>query len=266
MARPPSSGEDLIHGMEPATLGVLVLASLATSVLSAIVGMAGGVVLLSVMLLFYEPLLAIPLHGVIQLVSNGSRTWIQRGHVEWWIVLRYALLLLPTGFVGIAVLRSLPPDVARAGIGIFVLLATWTPQSLLIGTHPERLAAGRRFLLLGGVVGLLNTTIGATGPLIAPFFLNLGLDRRELVGTKAACQALGHLAKLAIFGTSGFAFGLWLGPLAILCAATVAGTWLGSRILGRVSETLFTGLYKVVLTVVALRLVIWDGSAALGWR
>jgi uncharacterized protein len=249
--------------MEPATLAVLVLASLATSVLSAIVGMAGGIVLLSVMLLFYEPLVVIPLHGVIQLVSNGSRTWIQRGHVEWWIVVRYSLLLLPTGFVGIAVLRSLPPEAARAVIGVFVLLATWTPQTLLIGTHPERLAAGRRFVLLGGVVGLLNTTIGATGPLIAPFFLNLGLDRRELVGTKAACQSVGHLVKLVIFGSSGFAFGPWLAPLALLCVATVMGTWLGSQILGRVSERLFTALYRIVLTVVALRLVIWDGAAAL---
>jgi uncharacterized membrane protein YfcA len=199
-------------------------------------------------------------------VANGSRTWIQRRFVDWSIVGPYALLLLPTGFVGLAVLRALTPDAARAVIGAFVLVATWAPGWLLIGTHPEKMDKTRRFVVLGGVVGVLNTTVGATGPLIAPFFLNLGLDRRELVGTKAACQTLGHLAKLVIFGVTGFAFAAYALPLVLLCTASIAGSWLGSLVLGRVSERLFIRLYMVVLTAVALHLVLWSGSAAFGLR
>ena len=60
--------------MNPQEISILAGAALATSMLSAIVGMAGGIILLSVMLLFLDPLVAIPLHGVIQLISNGSRT------------------------------------------------------------------------------------------------------------------------------------------------------------------------------------------------
>ena len=247
--------------MEPTAIALLAAVSLATSAISAIVGMAGGTVLLSVMLLFCDPLVALPLHGVIQLVSNGSRTWAQRRDVHWGIAARYSALLLPMGFLGLALLRSLPPDAAQALIGLFVLVATWAPHWLLIGTHPEQLALGRRFVVLGGVVGLLNTVIGATGPLISPFFLNLGLDRRELIGTKAACQSLGHLAKLVVFGVSGFAFAAWAAPLALWCLAGVAGTWIGGRILERTSEETFVRLYKITLTAVALRLVLWDGAA-----
>jgi len=69
--------------LDPSQLGILCGAALATSVLSAVVGMAGGIVLLSVMLLFLDPLVAIPLHGAIQLVSNSSRSLIQREHVRW---------------------------------------------------------------------------------------------------------------------------------------------------------------------------------------
>lgn len=245
--------------MEPLSLGILTAVALATSILSAIVGMAGGIVLLSVMLLFFEPLVAIPLHGVVQLVSNASRTAIQRRHVDWGIVARYALPLLPMGFVGLAVLRALSPEVARGLIGAFVLLATWAPAWLLLGTHPECIDRGRRFFVLGTLAGAINVTIGAVGPLIAPFFLNLGLPRQGIIGTKAACQALGHVVKLAVFGVTGFAFLQFAGPLALLAAAVVLGTWIGSRILGRVSETSFTWLYKGVLTLVALRLVVVDG-------
>lgn len=252
--------------MEPQALPILAAAAFASSILSAVVGMAGGITLLSVMLLFLEPLVAIPLHGVVQLVSNGSRAWIQRQHVDASILWRYALPLLPAGFLGLLVAESLPKEVTRALIGLFVLVATWAPGLLTLGTHPERVDPSRRFLMLGGVAGVLNMTVGATGPLIAPFFLGLGLSRQALVGTKAACQTLGHLVKIAVFGFAGFAFLPWLAPLLLLSAMVVAGTWLGSRLLDRVSEVWFTRLYMGVLTIIALRLLLWEAGAWLGLR
>ena len=252
-SRAPGGG--LARTLDPASLAVLALAALLTSILSAIVGMAGGITLLSVMLLFMDPLVAIPLHGAVQLVSNGSRALIQREQTRWDIVLLYALPLVPMGLLGLAIARALPASLTRALIGAFVLLATWAPGRMLLGTRPDAIDPTRRFLALGGVVGLLNMTVGATGPLIAPFFLNLGLSRQALVGTKAACQALGHLVKIAIFGFAGFAFGGHLVELVLLATLAVAGTWVGSRVLDHVSERLFTRLYRAVLTVIALHLL-----------
>lgn len=249
--------------MDPAQLAILTLASFATSMLSGMLGLAGGMTLLAVMLLFYDPLVAIPLHGAVQLVSNASRTWIQRQHVERSIVGWYSLLLLPAGFLGVGIAQQLSPSVARALIGAFVLVATWRPGLLLLGVHPERSARNRRFLALGGVVGLLNTTVGATGPLVAPFFLGLGLARQQVVGTMAASQMLGHLAKLVVFGAAGFAFGGFVGALLLLSLAVVAGTWAGSRLLDRVSEERFVWIYKSVLTGLAIYLVVQELPALL---
>jgi uncharacterized membrane protein YfcA len=242
--------------LDTTQLAILAAASFATSTLSGMLGLAGGMTLLAILLLFYDPLVAIPLHGVIQLVSNASRAWIQRKHVEGKLVGWYSLLLLPMGFAGLAIAKQLSPPLARSLIGLFVLLATWVPGVMLLGSHPECLQRNRRFLVLGGVVGLFNTTVGATGPLTAPFFLNLGLGRQQVIGTMAACQALGHLAKLFVFGAAGFAFlshSLLLGVLAIF---VVLGSFVGSLLLDRVSERGFTWIYKAVLTGLALHLVI----------
>lgn len=252
--------------MEILDLGILCTAGLLTAALSAVVGMAGGITLLSVMLLLFEPLVAIPIHGVVQLVSNSSRTFIQRKHVDWTILWRYSAMLVPMGFVGLEVAQSLPATVTRALIGTFVLIATWKPGWLLIGTHPERADTHRRFFLLGTVAGVLNMTIGAVGPLIAPFFLRIGLTRQALIGTKAACQAMGHLTKIAIFGIAGFVFAEYALELALLSLSVIAGTWIGSQLLERVSELWFKRLYRGVLTLIALRLVIWEGMAWLGVR
>jgi uncharacterized membrane protein YfcA len=250
--------------MDPHTLAILSAAALLTSMISAIVGMAGGIILLSVMLLFLEPLVAIPIHGAIQLVSNGTRTWVQRDHVRWNIIAWYCVLLFPMSVVGLGIAREIPPPVARLVIGVFVLFATWAPGLLLLGTHPESTDPRRRFVILGGVVGTINMTVGATGPLLAPFFLNLGLSRQSIIGTKAASQALGHVSKVLVFGVAGFAFPDYAQLLAAMCVMVILGTWVGSRLLERVSEPWFERAFKTALTLVALRLVIGEGLGLLG--
>jgi uncharacterized membrane protein YfcA len=240
----------------PEILIALALTAFLTSVLSAVIGMAGGVTLLGVMLLFLDPLVVIPIHGVIQLVSNSTRVVVQRAHIERSLVLRYAIPLFPMGFVGLALAEQLPPAGTKAMIGCFVLLATWLPKLLLLGRHPEDIDPNRRFFVLGAVVGVINMAIGATGPLIAPFFLNLGLTRFALIGTKAACQSLGHLAKIAVFGIAGFAFADYWLVMATMIPMVVLGTQVGSRVLHRVNERAFTVLYKSILTLVAVRLVV----------
>ena len=221
--------------------------------------MAGGIILLSVMVLFFEPVTAIALHGLIQLVSNASRGIIQRRHVKWRLTWRFALLLLPMGTLGVQLTFALPPLVSRVLIGLFVLAATWRPTWLMLGTHPGEILPERRFVLLGGVVGFLGVLVGATGPLAAPFFLNLGLSRQGVVGTKAATQTLGHLSKTLIFGFAGVAFGAYVPILVSMWLAVIVGTWVGSRLLERVDERSFDLLYRGALTLVALRLILWDG-------
>ncbi len=242
--------------METSELWILCAAALATSTLSAVIGMAGGIVLLSVMLVYFDPLTAIPLHGVIQLASNGTRTVIQRRAVVWEWVWRYAILLLPMALLGLGLALTLPAASAKASIGVFVLVATWRPGWLMLGTHPEGVRPNRRFLLLGGVSGFLQMTLGAMGPFIAPFFLNLGLERRAIVGTKAAVQTLGHASKILIFGLAGVAYLEYRNLLVPMLLCVLLGTWLGSRLLDRVNERAFRWLYKGFLTLIATRLIL----------
>lgn len=248
--------------IEPGVLALLCAASVATGALSAVVGMAGGITLLALMLLFLDPMVAIPVHGAVQLVSNLSRSVAQRSHVRWLLLLRFAAPLLPAAFAGFAVLRSVPRGAAEIAIALFVLVFTWRPDWLRFGSGVTA-DPGRRLLTAGGVVGFFSTTVGATGPLMAPFFLRLGLDRRGIIGTQAACQTLQHLAKIAVFGAAGFAFSEWLGPLLALATTAIAGTWLGTRLLERVSEHDFRALYTGVLTVIALRLLESEAIALL---
>lgn len=243
-------------------LAILCVTAFLTAILSALVGMAGGMTLLSVMLLFLPPLVAIPLHGAIQLASNFSRTVIQREHARYDLLWRYGWPLLPMGALGLLVARELPERALEAAIGAFVLVATWRPAWLALGALAA-LSTNARFTALGFAAGFLNVTIGATGPLVAPFFLRLGLARQAVIGTQAGVQALGHVVKLVLYAGFGFAFREHALLLAAASACAIAGTWVGSRLLERLSERGFTRLYKGVLTLLALQLVLGAAWGAL---
>jgi uncharacterized membrane protein YfcA len=250
-------------GIDTAMWVALGLCAFCTSMLTAVLGLGGGIILISVMLLFLDPLVAIPLHAAIQLMANASRTVIQREHVAWPLLWRYAWPLIPAGMIGLRVAQWLPPQALSAAIGLFVLGATWLPDGLSARLGSMNFPPERRFTVMGCVIGLLNPIVGVTGPLQAPFFLQLGLSRQGVVGTFAACQTLSHLVKLLLFGFAGFLFAPHVGALLALGGVVILGTWLGSQWLEVLDERVFLWIYRGVLTAVSVRLVLVEGFAPL---
>jgi uncharacterized protein len=223
--------------------------SLLTSIVSGIMGMAGGMLLLAVMLLRLEPALAIPLHGIVQLVSNGSRALFLRRNVCWPAVWRFAWPLLPGGALGIWLLAYVPPSGSRIAIGAFVLASTWLKSLFSIG----RGAGATRALPVGGaLVGFFSTLVGATGPLLGPFVLALELGSQGTIATLAACQIFQHASKVALFGLRGFHIAGYLAPSALLCACAILGSAIGTRLLDHIPEKHFKITIKLVLTALAL--------------
>lgn len=235
-----------------APLLILILV-LATSVLSGIVGMAGGMILMAVLVAVYSVPVAMILHGVTQAGANGSRTWFLRQHVRWAVLWPYgAGSVLCVG--GFALLRFVPDrGLVLILIGAMPWLALLLPRHLVIDIEHPRTAFGCGF----GVTAA-QLLAGASGPLLDLFFQRSSLDRRQIVATKAVTQTLGHLQKLGYYssllilaGEPVFARGeapLWLFSLVVPVA--IIGTLIGTRILERVDETLFRRVSgQVILTL-----------------
>lgn len=229
------------------------VAALATSAMTAIVGFGGGMVLIAVLLAFVDPLVAIPVHAAIQLMSNGTRSIIRWHEVEWWIVVRFSALLLPSGALAMLLATSIPTPVLRLAIAVTVLAATWVPERL--GQEIRKPGTGT-WIATGAVIGGLNIIVGATGPLQAPLFRSATSTRMAFVGTFAMCQTLGHLTKIVLFGATGFGLQENLAAIAFGAVGVLIGTRLGSSVLDRMPEAGFQYLYLVSITAVAVYLLI----------
>ena len=112
--------------MSPVLIAALGLLMVATAFLSGLFGMAGGLILIGVLLAILPLPAAMVLHAITQMASNGWRAVLWRRHIRWrpvavyligcalalglWALVRYvpdkpmALLLL--GITGIIMMRG----------------------------------------------------------------------------------------------------------------------------------------------------------------
>ena len=112
-------------------IGAILLVSVfLTSMLSGIFGMAGGLVLLGILLLILPVGTAIAVQGAIQLIANGSRAFFSRAYID----LRVLAIMTAGLLVAAAALFILryTPDLATVCITVgFLPILLWIPQSWL---------------------------------------------------------------------------------------------------------------------------------------
>ncbi|MBU4611592.1 sulfite exporter TauE/SafE family protein [Achromobacter sp. GG226] len=225
-------------------------AVLLTSLISGVFGMAGGMILMAIMLAFMPVAAAMVLHAITQMTANGWRALIWRQHVVWPIVGRYvfglAAALALFGFV-----RYVPDrGVVLIALGLLPFLALALPERAAL--QADQPWGPQVCGLVNGAVQLLA---GVSGPLLDVFFVRSAMDRRAVVATKAACQTLAHGAKLAYFGTFVGAWQAAALEVELVIAAVVLaaiGTSLSRLVLDRLTDHGFRRWTRRIIMAVGL--------------
>lgn len=242
------------EGYAPGMLTLPLVATVAvgvvfTSFLSGIFGMAGGMVLMGLLLAIMPLPAAMVLHGVTQMTSNGWRAWLWREHIAWPIVARFAggSLLAAAAFAVVAVVPG--KGVALIILGLTPFLALALPERARLNvTRPSHAVAG------GAVCMVLQLLAGVSGPILDTFFVQSGLTRHGIVSTKAAVQTLGHALKLVYFGTALAVLGESLSPviLALAVVLAVVGTQSSRLVLDRMSDAQFKRWSRWIIMVLSI--------------
>ena len=215
---------------------LIALTSVVTSFISGILGMAGGMILMGVLLALLPLPVAMVTHGISQFTSNFWRAFTLRRQIDWRVMRGYAAgaALALGAFVVLRVVVGKPVALILIGLTPFVALAL--PERLHLNVERR----GHSFLC-----GLVNTAIalvaGISGPILDVFFIRSKMGRHAVVATKATVQSLSHLMKIGYFGGILAASG---GHVDAALAATmvvlaVVGTSLSKQVLERMSDASF---------------------------
>ena len=239
---------------------VVLALMVATSFLSGIFGMAGGLILIGVLLALLPVPEAMALHAVTQMAANGWRGVLWWKHVRW----RAALTFLAGAAVAFAVWSLwryvAPKPLALLLLGISPFLVRLFPADLK--PNAERLPDG---LLYGSGSMSLMLTAGVSGPLIDTFFLGGTLERRQIVATKSICQLFCHGMKFLYFG-SVIEQAASVDPImaGAAIAASIVGTTAARPILDRLTDTQYRLWANRIVTTIAVVYLV-QGGALLLW-
>lgn len=107
---------------------LLVIAAFLSSSLTAVLGLGGGMLLISIMSVFLPPGAVVPVHGVVQLASNASRGALAPREVRRDILWPFLAGCAFGALAGSRLVLRVPSEFLPILLGLFILLMTWLPQ------------------------------------------------------------------------------------------------------------------------------------------
>jgi len=210
---------------------------------------AGGALIILAITSTVLPIQAIvPIHSTLLIGSTATRVLFFWEHIDWRIAGPFLVGSLFGALIGARVYIELPEALIAAAISVLMLVALWLPKV----TWRPRI---RHPWIIVGFIHTLISTMFAYGALLHSVILHTNLKRQQVVGTMA-----GGLTGMGIFKIAGYVFyGFDYSPYLVTIAAAVGVSFLGTavgKMLGsRLSEDKFRLIYRVLITITALRLL-----------
>lgn len=218
---------------------VAVLATLAGSTVLASLGFGIGMVATPFLLLVLDPQTAVVMLNAVSVPITGMLVWQTRHHLRFRETLPIALLGLAGALLGAYVLSTSGERVLRLSIVVLIMIlaaaTAFDPTSLQSKIPYPKVVGG----IIGFIVGLMLGSLAIGGPLLVLFILSQGWGRHSL----RASMSL-YLFVIMTSSTIGYIpTGLFTQERLLLVLLALPpvfiGFWLGSRIAGRMNETLF---------------------------
>ena len=219
-----------------AILLLLAVSALVTSFISGILGMAGGMILMGILLAVVPLPVAMLLHGITQLASNLWRGLLWRREVDWRVFRGYMYGAIATTvlFAIVTLVVSKPIALIVMGLTPFITLAL--PEKLHLNVERKGHSTA-----CGMICSTLSLTAGVSGPILDVFFVRSKMGRHAVIATKAMTQSLSHILKIVYFGAFVAVEGGSVHPglAAIMVLLAVTGTSLSKHVLARMNDQSF---------------------------
>src|SRR5262252_4823803 len=182
--------------MAPSVLALIGATIVFSSFLSGVFGMAGGMVLLGVLLNYFDVATGMILFSIIQLFANGWRVLQWRRYVLWpifgWYVVGAAI-----SFVGMWTIAFVPD---KAMVYLTLGLMPFVVEAVPAAMRPNIEWRGVPFIT-GVATTIIQILAGVGGLFLDIFFQKSMLDRKTTNATKAVAQSFSHIVRALYFGS-----------------------------------------------------------------
>lgn len=225
---------------------LLALAGIIAFTISTIAGGGGALLLLPIVGFLLGAQVAAPLVSIGAMVGRPVRLALFWKDIDWNVVKYYLPTALLGALLGSWIFSQLQAEWLQIILGLF-LISTFF--QFRFGKKQQSFKMKLvYFIPLGFAVSFISGLTGATGPVLTPFYINYGLLKEKMIGTKTANSFFADIVKIGGYGVFGALSGnLWLYGLALGLGVTI-GNVFGKRLLKNMKNETF--LKWVILLMV----------------
>lgn len=233
---------------------ILFIAGAFAFTLSTISGGGGALMLIPFLNFFIGTSQTAPVLNLGAFISRPSRIIIFWKNIVWRVFWYY----VPSAILGAILAAYLFTEVKIVWLQIIIGL-------FLISTFFQyRFGKKERsfnvhlwyFIPLGFIISIIGTFTGGMGPVLNPFYLNAGITKEELIGTKAVNSFFLGLAQVSSYSFFGLLTKeLWIYGIILGLGATI-GNLIGKKLLRKMTNKAFRSLVIYIMVISGIVLLV----------
>ncbi|MBE9015362.1 sulfite exporter TauE/SafE family protein [Chroococcidiopsidales cyanobacterium LEGE 13417] len=237
------------------TVFLLAVSSFIAWVISSLAGGGSPFIIIPMVNILLEAPAIPPVVTTGMLLGNLQRVFVFWQDIDWRLTWWYLPGAVSGAILGAIAFTQTHLEWIQTLLGLFLVSSAF---SMFVGeSKPSFQVPGWVFLPAGFIHAFLSGLLGSIGPILNPLYLNYGLFKEKMIGTKSAHVLVVHIAKMCTYASLG-AFTksyLWYGL--VIGMAAIPANWVGQQMLQKMSNEQFHKFVTVLITISGLS-ILWN--------
>ena len=234
-------------------LAILFVAGIVAFIISTISGGGGALILVPFLNFLIGTTKTAPVINLGTFIGRPARLILFWKYINWKVFWYYVPAAILGAWIAGWFFTKIDASWLQILVGIFLISTVFQYRfGKKERSFPVKLWY---FIPLGFLVSLLGTIIGALGPILNPFYLNLGLDKEELIATKTVNSFFLGISQIGSYAFFGILYKeLWIYGIALGLGAVI-GNIIGKKFLSRMKSSTFRKLLILLMVISGILLI-----------
>ena len=238
----------------------LFIAGIVAFVISTISGGGGALLLIPVTTSLIGATATAPVVNLGTFISRPARLLMFWQDIDWSLVKFYMPSAILGAWLAGFLFSKMNATWLQLLIGIFLVSTIWQYR---FGKVDKSFAMPKLgFVPLGFGTAFISTIVGGLGPVLNPFYMNVGLTKEDLIATKTSNSFFVGIAQISSYAFFGVLNPSLWGYGIVLGLGAVIGNLIGKRLLAGISIKQFR-VAVITVMVVSGVVMIWQNLGLL---
>ncbi|PRY85692.1 sulfite exporter TauE/SafE family protein [Mongoliibacter ruber] len=230
-------------------------------ILSTLTGGGASLLLMPIVAVVVGVKAVAPVMAISIGMSSTSKVFFFWKYIDWKLFVWLFPSTIVGSLIGARMFAALSSDFLQILIGLLLLstIFQWNRKEKKTGFKVK----AWHFAPMGLVVAFLSGLIGGVGPLMNSAYLNYGISKESLLGTRSANAIILHITKIISYAYYGYVTGEVLKFGILIGVSSMIAVYFGKLILAKISELFFR---KIVVASMVLSgvLMLWKNKDYIG--